>query len=287
MEAAFFDLDKTVIAKASMMAFGRPFMREGLVRRRTVLRGAYAHVVYLHLGASEQKLARIRESVLTLTRGWDQERVRDIVAETMEEVINPIVYKEASELIAEHKAAGRRVFIVSASPEEIVNPLAKYLGVDESISSRAEVDEDGRYTGAMERYAYGPYKAEIMRQLAEEEDLDLAASYAYSDSYTDLPMLEAVGHPIAVNPDRVLLKVARDKGWEVRTFNHPVRLRDRMPAPRPAHTVLGGAVAVAATGLVLWWRLRPGRTLPPPPPPRGISRISRLAAFGPRRRRER
>src|ERR1043165_3951745 len=124
MEGAFFDLDKTVIAKASMMAFGRPFMREGLVRRRTVLRGAYAHVVYLHLGASEQKLARIRESVLTLTRGWDQTRVRDIVAE--------------------HKAAGRRVFIVSASPEEIVNPLAKYLGVDESISSRAEVDQDGR-----------------------------------------------------------------------------------------------------------------------------------------------
>jgi HAD superfamily hydrolase (TIGR01490 family) len=275
MEAAFFDLDKTVIAKASMMAFGRPFMREGLVRRRTVLRGAYAHVVYLHLGASEQKLARIRESVLTLTRGWDQSRVRDIVAETMEEVINPIIYKEAAELIAEHKAAGRRVFIVSASPEEIVNPLAKHLGIDESISSRAEVDDGGRYTGAMERYAYGPYKAEIMRALAEEEGLDLAASYAYSDSYTDLPMLEAVGHPVAVNPDRVLQKVARDKGWEIRTFNHPVRLRDRVPAPRPAHTVLGAVLAVAATGLVLWWRLRPAR------------RVSRPAASEPRRRRER
>src|SRR5438552_1902798 len=284
MEAAFFDLDKTVIAKASMMAFGRPFMREGLVRRRTVLRGAYAHVVYLHLGASEQKLARIRESVLTLTRGWDQTRVRDIVAETMEEVIDPIIYKEASELIAEHQAAGRRVFIVSASPEEIVNPLAKYLGVDESISSRAEVDEHGRYTGAMATYAYGPYKAEIMRRLAEEEDLDLTASYAYSDSYTDLPMLEAVGHPVAVNPDRVLQKVARERAWEVRTFNHPVRLRDRVPAPRPAHTVLGGVVAVAATGLVLWWRLRPRRTLPPPLPPRGLSR---LAASGLRQLRVR
>jgi HAD superfamily hydrolase (TIGR01490 family) len=275
MEAAFFDLDKTVIAKASMMAFGRPFMREGLVQRRTVLRGAYAHVVYLHLGASEQKLARIRESVLTLTRGWDQARVRDIVAETMEEVVNPIINKEAAELIAEHKAAGRRVFIVSASPEEIVNPLARHLGIDESISSRAEVDDHGRYTGAMELYAYGPYKAEIMRALAEEEGLDLSASYAYSDSYTDLPMLEAVGHPVAVNPDRVLQKVARDKGWEIRTFNHPVRLRDRVPAPRPAHTVLGAVLAAAATGLVLWWRLRPAR------------RISTPAASEPRRRRER
>src|SRR5947209_4263629 len=275
MEAAFFDLDKTVIAKASMMAFGRPFMREGLLRRRTVLRGAYAHVVYLHLGASEQKLARIRESVLRLTRGWDQSRVRSIVAETMEEVINPIIYKEAAELIADHKAAGRRVFIVSAAPEEIVSPLAKFLGVDESISSRAEVDSDGRYTGAMETYAYGPYKAEIMRDLAEEKHVDLSASYAYSDSYTDLPMLEAVGHPVAVNPDRVLQKVARDKGWEIRTFNHPVRLRDRVPAPRPAHTVLGGVAALSATGLVLWWRLRPRRS------------ISRHAASVPRRRRER
>src|SRR5262245_914543 len=164
MEAAFFDLDKTVIAKASMMAFGRPFLREGLVRRRTVLRGAYAHVVYLHLGASDQKLARIRESVLPLTRGWEQGRVRAMVAQTIEEVIDPIIYDEAMELIAEHRAAGRRVFIVSASPEEIVHPLAKYLGVDESIASRAEVDEDGRYTGAMETYAYGPYKADIMRK---------------------------------------------------------------------------------------------------------------------------
>ena len=284
MEAAFFDLDKTVIAKASMMAFGRPFMREGLVRRRTVLRGAYAHVVYLHLGASEQKLARIRESVLTLTRGWDQTRVRDIVAETMEEVIDPIIYKEASELIAEHQAAGRRVFIVSASPEEIVAPLAQYLNVDQAIASRAEVDEAGRYTGAMEFYSYGPYKAEIMRELAAEENLDLTASYAYSDSYTDIPMLEAVGHPVAVNPDRVLQKVARERNWEVRTFNHPVRLRDRVPAPRPAHTVLGGVVAAAATGLVLWWRLRPRPTLPPPPPPRGLSR---LAASGRRRLRVR
>src|SRR3954468_19560062 len=284
MEAAFFDLDKTVIAKASMMAFGGSFYREGLVRRRTVLRGAYAHVVYLHLGASEQKLARIRESVLTLTRGWDQARVREIVAETLEAVVDPIIFSEALELIALHKAAGRRVFIVSASPEEIVAPLAKYLGVDESISSRAEVDSEGRYTGAMETYAYGPYKADIMRELAAEEGFDLAASYAYSDSYTDLPMLEAVGHPVAVNPDRVLLKVARERDWEVRSFDHPVRLRDRVPAPRPAHTVLGGVVAVAATGLVLWWRLRPRPALPPPPPPSGFSR---LAASGLRRLRVR
>ena len=98
-QAAFFDLDKTVIAKASMMAFGRPFYREGLIGRRTIVRGIYAQLVYLHLGASEQKLARIRESVLTLTRGWEQARVRSIVRETLEAVIEPILFEEALELI--------------------------------------------------------------------------------------------------------------------------------------------------------------------------------------------
>jgi HAD superfamily hydrolase (TIGR01490 family) len=293
MEAAFFDLDKTVIAKASMMAFGRPFYREGLVSRRTILRGAYAHVVYLHLGASEQKLARIRESVLTLTRGWEQRRVRDIVAETLEEIVEPIIFKEALELIEEHKAAGRRVFIVSASPAEIVTPLARYLGVHESISSQAEVDAGGRYTGEMSVYAYGPYKVQIMQALAEREGIDLARSYAYSDSYTDLPMLEAVGHPVAVNPDRVLLKAARERGWEVRSFVHPVRLRDRMPAPRPGPTaaVAAGVAAVAGATAVVWWRIRAARSLPPPPPPLpvvgSLARLTRRAASVQRRRRGR
>src|SRR3954470_16038477 len=166
MEAAFFDLDKTVIAKASMVAFGRPFLAEGLISRRTVLRGLYGQLVYMHLGASEEKLVRMRESVLALTKGWDQARIRDIVRETLEEVVEPIIYAEAMELIDEHKAAGRRVFIVSASPEEIVMPLAEFLGVDEAIASRARVDADGRYSGEMERYAYGPFKAEVMREIA-------------------------------------------------------------------------------------------------------------------------
>src|SRR3989442_12313787 len=129
MEAAFFALDKTVIAKASMVAFGRPFYREGLISRRHVVRAVYGQLVYMHLGASEQKLARIRESVLRLTKGWDQDQVRQIVREALEEVVEPLVYVEAAELIAAHKAAGGKVLIVSASPEEIVAPLAEYLGL--------------------------------------------------------------------------------------------------------------------------------------------------------------
>ncbi|HEX2039166.1 MAG TPA: HAD family hydrolase [Acidimicrobiales bacterium] len=282
MEAAFFDLDKTVIAKASMVAFGGPFYREGLISRRHVVRALYGQLVYMHLGAGEQKLARIRESVLRLTRGWERERVQRIVRETLEEVVEPIVYAEAADLVAEHRAAGRRVFIVSASPEELVQPLAEYLGVDEAIASRAQVDEDGRYTGEMAFYAYGPFKAEAMQERAAAEGIDLAASYAYSDSYTDAPMLEAVGHPVAVNPDRVLLKLARERGWEVRYFNRPVPLRTRrVPTPPAGPTAAVGGLAVAATAAALvWWRAR-GRTAAPPPPPPSL--IRRAASWRPPR----
>ena len=277
MEAAFFDLDKTVIAKASMVAFGTSFYREGLISRRHVVRALYGQLVFMHLGASEQKLARIRESVLRLTRGWERDRVRRIVREALEEVVEPIIYAEAAELIAEHRAAGRRVFIVSASPEEIVEPLAEYLGVDDAIASRSRVDDEGRYTGEMEFYAYGPFKADAMRAVAAEHDIDLAASYAYSDSYTDAPMLEVVGHAVAVNPDRVLLKLARERGWEVRHFTRPVPLRTRrVPTPPPGPTVaVGGVAAVAAGAALVWWR---ARRVPPAPPPSQWEVATRRAA---------
>jgi len=269
--AAFFDLDKTVIAKASMVAFGRSFYDEGLISRRLVLRGLWGQLVYMHLGASEQKLARMRESVLALTKGWDQQRVRAIVREALEQVVEPIIYAEALELIQQHQAEGRPVYIVSASPEEIVAPLAEYIGVDGTIASQAEVDDEGRYTGGMHRYAYGPLKAEAMLELAEAEGLDLSASFAYSDSYTDAPMLEVVGHPVAVNPDRPLLKLAREREWEVRTFAHPVRLRDRMPVPPAGPTAAVGALAAGvAAGLVLWRR----KVAPPPPPPALPTRLA-------------
>jgi len=260
LEAAFFDLDKTVIAKASMVAFGRPFYHGGLINRRTVLRAVYGELIYLHLGASEQKLNRIRESVLRLITGWHSDRVREIVAEAIEEIVEPIIFAEAADLIDWHHEQGRLVVIVSASPEEIVTPLSRFLGADECIASRARLDEEGRYTGSMQFYAFGPFKAEAMDALARERGIDLASSYAYTDSYTDLPMLVAVGHPVAVNPDRVLNRYAREHEFEVLHFSQTVslwsRVRDRFGAgpPRPAIAASAGAVALgfgaAAAG---WW----------------------------------
>lgn len=274
MEAAFFDLDKTVIAKASMVAFGRTFYREGLISRTLVLRGLWGQLVYMHLGASDEKLARMRESVLTLTRGWDQSKIRAIVAETLEAVVEPIIYSEAADLIDEHRRAGRMVVIVSASPAEIVEPLGRYLQVDRVIASEALVDADGRYSGEMAFYAYGPYKAEAMRSMAEELGIDLEASYAYSDSATDLPMLEAVGHPSVVNPDRALARWAEQRGWEIRHFVRPVRLRDRVSVPPAGPTAAGAGAVGAIVGGLVWWRLRVRTTEEPPPPP--PSRRTRL-----------
>ncbi|MFN8038820.1 MAG: HAD-IB family hydrolase [Acidimicrobiales bacterium] len=270
MEAAFFDLDKTVIAKASMVAFGRPLLDAGLIDRWLLARAMWSNLVFHWLGADEERMRKFRESALRLTRGWDQARIRALVADNLAEVIEPIVFDEAVDLIREHQAAGRRVFLISASPEEIVAPLARFLGVEESIATRARIDADGRYTGEVEFYSYGPYKAEAILELAEAQGIDLERSYAYSDSATDLPMMELVGHPVAVNPDRDLARAARVHDWEVLTFDRPVPLRSRVAMPRPvkagvAAVVLAGTAGAAA---VWWWRRRPA-----PPPPTLVARV--------------
>ena len=157
----------------------------------------------------------------------------EIVAETLHELIDPIIYDEAATLIEEHHLAGRDVVIVSSSGAEVVEPIGEMLGADHVIATRMVV-EDGRYTGEIEYYAYGENKATAIRELAEREGYDLARCYAYSDSVTDLPMLEAVGHPYAVNPDRALRKEARRRDWPVLVFTRPVRLRDRLRRCQPA-----------------------------------------------------
>lgn len=261
MIAAFFDLDKTVIAKASMVAFGPPLMKAGMISRRLMVRGVWSQLLFQRFGANEAKMQKFRESALRITRGWDQSVITTIVGETLIDVIEPIVFDEALQQIRHHQALGHRVFIISASPAEIVEPLAEYLGVDDAIASRACIDANGRYTGEVEFYSYGPFKAEAMREVAERDGIDLRASYAYSDSITDLPMLEAVGHPTAVNPDRELARVSAERDWDVRWFDQPVPLRSRVPLPESRAMVITTAVVTAAIGgaAVVLWQRRAGR----------------------------
>ncbi len=255
--AAFFDLDKTVIAKSSTLAFSREFYRGGLVNRRAVLKSTFAQFVYVSQGADADQLDRMRDYLKVLCTGWPVEQVNQIVAETLDELISPLVYAEAVALFDEHQAAGREVVIVSSSGEEVVAPIGRMLGVDRVVATRMTV-EDGRYTGEIAFYAYAEGKADAMRALAAQNGWDLADCYAYSDSITDLPMLAAVGHPTAVNPDRALRKAAEQNGWPMSTFRRPVRMRDRLPhvSPPPGPPLAyAGAVATGAVGL-LWWLTR-------------------------------
>jgi HAD superfamily hydrolase (TIGR01490 family) len=250
--AAFFDLDKTIIAKSSVLAFGRPFYQGGLINRRAVLRSAYAQFVFALAGADHDQIERMRAYLTSMCTGWDVAQVREIVSETLHEIIDPIVYDEAVDLIGMHKAAGRDVVIVSTSGEEVVGPIGAMLGADHVIATQLVV-EDGKYTGEVGRYAYGAEKATAVRELAAERGYDLAGCYAYSDSVTDVPMLETVGHPFAVNADRALRKVAAEREWPLLTFSNAVPLRERISGLRPEHPVISAGVVgagVAAAGLV-------------------------------------
>ncbi|WP_263729805.1 HAD family hydrolase [Cellulomonas sp. SG140] len=259
--AAFFDLDKTIIATSSATAFSRPFLAGGLLTRRAMLRAAYAQFLYQVGGADEVQTERMRAQLSRMVTGWDVDQVSAIVERTLHESIDPAVYAEAVVLIDEHHRAGRDVIVVSASGRELVEPIARLLGADGVIATHMRV-ADGRYTGLIDFYAYGPAKAEAMADLAHLRGYDLQASYAYSDSITDEPMLAAVGHAAVVNPDRALRRLAEERGWETLRFVRPVSLR--LMSRRDSRTAAVVLLLLLAAGAVVWvlagrWRRNGGR----------------------------
>jgi HAD superfamily hydrolase (TIGR01490 family) len=243
--AAFFDLDKTVIAKSSTLAFSKPFFDQGLINRQTVLKSAYAQFLFLMSGADHEQMDRMRSYITNMCTGWNVEQVKSIVGETLHDIVDPLVFAEAANLIADHKLCGRDVVVVSASGEEIVAPIARALGATHAMATRMVV-QDGKYTGEVAFYCYGEGKVEAIKELAAREGYALEHCYAYSDSITDLPMLESVGHPTVVNPDRALRKEAAARGWPALTFSRPVSLRDRISAPSGAAVATTVAVGVSA-----------------------------------------
>ncbi len=258
--AAFFDLDKTILARSSTLAFSRPFYQGGLINRRTVVRSAYAQFVYLLGGADHEQMEKLRAQLSRLVTGWNVQLVKDIVAEALHHVVEPLVYAEAVRLIDEHKSAGREIVIVSTSGQEVVEPIGEMLGADRVIATRMVV-EAGHFTGQMDFYSYGQNKASAISDLARSQHYDLSRCYAYSDSITDLPLLEAVGHPYAVNPDRALRRTAAERGWPVLRFSRPVTVpkrQRRLGMNRPFLTAALGAGAAVA----LLWAVRRGRSTP-------------------------
>ncbi len=252
MAAAFFDLDKTVIVKSSLIALGPELHAAGLLSKRTLVRAVIGQLWFQHFGADDQRLDKVRNSALKITQGWDRDEVRRVVKETLSQVVEPLIYAEALELVDFHLAQGDEVYLVSSAPAEIVEPFAELLGMTGAISSRATIDANGKFTGEMDFWAQGPNKAVAIKELAALRGIDLEASYAYSDSETDVPMLEVVGNPYAVNPDRVLARIAHERGWPILTFSHPVTAlsHSRSHTPFVVSAVVVG-VAAALGGLHL------------------------------------
>ncbi|MFZ0342600.1 MAG: HAD family hydrolase [Gaiellaceae bacterium] len=245
--AAFFDLDRTLLRRSSALALAGTLRGRGVISRRQLLQAAFWQLLFVARGASHEAVRSAAEDGLRVLAGYPVEDMRELVAEAMEPVLRPLVYAEPLRLVERHRERGERVYVVSATLQEIVDAIADDLGLDGALGTVCEV-RDGRYTGRALRGLHAEAKADCVRDLAQREDLDLAACTAYSDSHTDLPFLEAVGHPVAVNPDRELRRTARERGWPVLEFSgraYP-HTRRRIPPAAVAAAAAGAVVLLAA-----------------------------------------
>jgi HAD superfamily hydrolase (TIGR01490 family) len=216
--AAFFDLDRTLLRRSSALALAGSFRRRGMISRWTLARAAAWQLLFVARGASHEAVRRAAEEGLVVLRGRTPEEIRDLVADAMEPVLRPLVYAEPLALLDRHRERGEPAYIVSATLQEIVEAIAADLGFDGALGTVCEV-VDGRYTGKALRALHAENKAACLRELASARGYDLEECTAYSDSHTDLPFLEAVGHPVVVNPDRQLRTVAAERGWPVLAFS--------------------------------------------------------------------
>jgi HAD superfamily hydrolase (TIGR01490 family) len=213
----FFDLDHTLISRATPLALAATFGKRRLLRRRDLIRAAVWQLIFLIPGVGADAVRRAAEDGMILLRGVAVAELQAVVGDAMEPVLRPLIYGEPLALLEKHRARGESTYIVSASLYEIVKHIADDLGFDGAIGSTCEI-VDGVYTGRALRPCYGRFKAEALHELAVREGIDLGSSTAYSDSHTDLDFLEAVGHPIAVNPDSQLQKIALERGWPILKF---------------------------------------------------------------------
>ena len=270
-----------------MVAFGAPFQRAGLLSRWVLLRALWGQLVYLWIGADEKKLTKTRDAALKLTRGLGPaagarhragddrrgDRADRVRGGARADPAAPAPRADSSPSCRRHRSRWSSRCRSTSAP---TSPSAPRRGSTPTVATAASSCATPTARRRPMRSASWP----------TARGIDLAASYAYSDSVTDLPMMELVGHPVAVNPDRPLLRIANEREWEVVRFVKPVRLRDRVPMPTPAQAAVGGggAGALAAAAVFVWWRLR---REPPAPPPSLAERIRLRAASWPRRRRDR
>jgi HAD superfamily hydrolase (TIGR01490 family) len=244
--AAFFDLDRTIVPGSSLFLLARGMYARDYYRVRDILRFAGGQLKFRISGESESGVNRSREAALEFVAGRTREELQQMGREIAEERIIPRVYEGITKVVEYHRNAGDLTYLTTASPQELAEMVAASLEMTGALGTRAEVSDDGRYTGRLVGdILHGPAKAAAVAALAERYDIDLSESYAYSDSINDLPLLELVGHPHAVNPDQELRRAARERSWpvfELRTRRLPLLIG--IPSAVVALAVFGGGVAL-------------------------------------------
>jgi HAD superfamily hydrolase (TIGR01490 family) len=240
--AAFFDLDRTLMSGSSGFFWARAAARAGMLSRRQLALDAWENIKFRVRGSTDAVTDRVMRRVAETLEGKRAVDLERLGPQVLAGVL-PRLYPQMLKIAWEHQDAGRPVFIVTAASQETAAMIAHVLGFDGGLGTRLEV-VDGRFTGRLAGpFAYREGKPKVMRELAAERGIDLSASYAYSDSESDLPMLRAVGNPVAVNPDRELLRIAREEGWQVLRFD-PLAGRVRMLGGLGAAALLGAAGTV-------------------------------------------
>jgi HAD superfamily hydrolase (TIGR01490 family) len=229
VSAAFFDLDRTIMAGSSAFYFAKLAYREGMLPLPRLLADAATGLAFRLFGASDEKSEALRDRILASVAGVEADRIRHFAPLVVEELL-PRIRPEAQALLDIHDEAGRDTYIISASPVEIVAELARALELAGGLGTESEI-VDGVYTGRLAGpFCYGEGKAEVVRKLAADRGYDLSQCYAYADSASDLPILQLVGHPVAVNPDRSLMAVAHRRGWPIVEFNRQAKQAVRLGA---------------------------------------------------------
>ena len=252
--AAFFDLDKTLMAGSSGMQFARVAARGGVVSRRQLWSWAVEHLRYRLRGTTDERTAEVLRVAREVISGVPAKTIERMGPEVMAAIL-PRVYPQMLVEVHAHQDAGRPTFIVSAAGNDVVESLAAVLGMEGGIGTRYEIDAEGEFTGRLDGpFVYGAGKVTAMAEFARKHDIDLAASYAYSDSLSDLPMLRAVGNPVAVNPDPPLAAIAKEEGWQTLRFE---RLGRRLTAI--AVTVLATVAGFGASRVAAHRRPAPRR----------------------------
>jgi HAD superfamily hydrolase (TIGR01490 family) len=246
--AAFFDLDKTLIPGSSLFLMARGLYDRDMFRVRDLMMWGLGQVMFRLRGESTRDMDRSRESTLEWVKGRNRDELVQWGREIAEERILPIVYEDIVRVIDGHRERGDQTYLVTAAPIELAETIARELKMDGAVGTVAEVNAYGYYTGRLEGdIMHGPAKAKAVAEMAAEHRLDLAECAAYSDSINDLPLLESVGFPHAVNPELELRRTALTRGWPI----HELRTRRRalligVPAGLGGVALFGTGVAIGA-----------------------------------------